>query len=228
MRRWAFLAALALVAVVTVATEAREWSWLGVRIRDLSEQEMETLSQLHGIREGFGVVVVEVIENTPAARAGLKNGDVVVAFADRPVVETRMLQRFIAAAPIGSETALTVLRPEGRRQLRVRLVTMPRTVAGERVAAEFGFVLREPNAQPELGGARPSSSTSPAVAIVLRGGPAERAGVEVGDVLLQVNDHSVVSGDAARESLAEVAPDQPLRLTVRRGAALRSFTLAAP
>ena len=227
MRRGALLAALALVALTAVGGDAREWSWLGVRIRDLSEQEMEALSQRHGIREGFGVVVVEVIENTPAARAGIKNGDVVVSFADRPVVETRTLQRYIAAAPTGSETALTVLRPEGRRQIRVRLVTMPRNVAGERVAAEFGFVLREPTAQPELGGAR-TSSTLPAVAIVLRGSPAEKAGVEVGDVVLQVNDYSVVSGDAARESLADVAPDQPLRLTVRRGSALRSFTLVAP
>ena len=48
---------------------------------------------------------------------------------------------------------LTVLRTEGRRPLAVRLVTMPRPVAGERVAAEFGFLLREPEG--------PADSASP-------------------------------------------------------------------
>ncbi|HSE91930.1 MAG TPA: PDZ domain-containing protein, partial [Methylomirabilota bacterium] len=81
---------LALVALLVAASaaDARSWAWLGVRIRDMTEQEMEEISKRHGIREGFGVVIVEVLEGTPAARAGLKNGDIVVAFGERPVTET--------------------------------------------------------------------------------------------------------------------------------------------
>src|ERR671924_2436349 len=85
------------IALAGSVAEARPWSWLGVRIRDLSEQEMEEIASRHGIREGFGVFIVEVMADTPAARAGMKNGDIVVAFGDRPVVETRLLQRLIAA-----------------------------------------------------------------------------------------------------------------------------------
>ncbi|MBI2494061.1 MAG: PDZ domain-containing protein, partial [Candidatus Rokubacteria bacterium] len=84
---------LVLVAGVAAVADARPWAWLGVRIRDLSEQEMEEIAAKHGIREGFGVVIVEVLEGTPAASAGLRNGDLVVAFEDRPVTETRLLQR---------------------------------------------------------------------------------------------------------------------------------------
>src|SRR2546426_9761197 len=86
-----------LLVSVATAADVRQWSWLGVRIRDLSEQEMEEIAARHGIREGFGVVIVEVIEGAPAARAGLKNGDIVVAFGKRPVTETRLLQRLVAA-----------------------------------------------------------------------------------------------------------------------------------
>jgi serine protease Do len=195
-----------------------------VRIRDLSEHEMEDLAVRHGIREGFGVLVIEVIADTPAAAAGLRNGDVVVAFEDRPVVETRLLQQLIAAAPVERDVRLTILRPEGRRAVPVRLVAMPREVAGERIAAEFGFVLREAEAQPELGARRPPGA-SPSVSGVLRGSAAERGGLEVGDVLLQVNDHSVLTRDAARLALADVSVDLPLRLTVRRGDSQRSVTL---
>lgn len=215
MRRACAVAALVLL-VAAPAAEARGWSWLGVRIRDLSEQEMDELAKRHGIREGFGVVIVEVMEGTPAQRAGMTNGDVVVAVDDRPVTETRMLQRLIAAGPVEREARLTVLRPEGRRTLVVRLVPMPRTIVGERVAAEFGFILREPDPQPELGGRRPGGS-APTVTLVVRGSAAERAGLETGDVILQINETAVVSRDAARDALADLAPERPFKLMVRRG-----------
>ena len=216
MRRAAAVVALVLLLAAGVA-EARAWSWLGVRIRDLSEQEMDELATKHGIREGFGVVIVDVMEGTPAARAGLKSGDIVVSFDDRPVTETRELQRMIARGPVERDARLTVLRTEGRRALSVRLVQMPRAVAGERVAAEYGFILREPDpAQPELGGRRPSGSIAPVVSLVVKDSAAARAGLEVGDVILQVQETSVVTRDAAREALADLAPEQALRLTVRR------------
>jgi serine protease Do len=230
-RAWLFL--MVLTAVVVSAVDARPWSWLGVRIRDLSEQEMEEIASRHGIREGFGVVIVEVMADTPAARAGMKSGDIVVAFGERPVVETRLLQRLIAAAPVDRESSLTVLRPEGRRALKVRLTSMPPSVAGERVAAELGFALQEsrPPAEAgrtsppsELGGTR-SGSTAPTVGVVARGSAAEKAGLEVGDVIVQVGDRAVATGDAARDALADRELDRPLPLVVRRGDRQLSLTL---
>jgi serine protease Do len=214
VRRWGAAAALALVLAASVA-EARGWSWLGVRIRDLSEQESEEVAKQHGIREGYGVVIVDVMEGTPAQRAGMKNGDIVVSIDDRPVTDTRLLQRLIASGPVEREARVTVLRSEGRRALGVRLVAMPRPIAGERVAAEFGFILRDPEPA-EVGGRRPGAS-APTVTLVVRGSAAEKAGLETGDVILQINDTAVVSRDAAREALADLATEQPFKLTVRRG-----------
>ena len=212
-----------LLLVMAGAADARTWSWLGVRIRDLSEQEMDELSTRHGIREGFGVVIVEVMDNTPAARAGMRPGDVVVAFEDRPVTETRLLQRLIAQAPSDRDVRLTVLRTAGRKALPVRLVSMPRPLVGEQIAARFGFVLRDPDATPE----RPTAS-APAITFVAKSSAAERAGLQVGDVILQVGDQAVVSRDAAREALSEVPTERPLHLTVRRGDQHIGLTLAAP
>ena len=219
------VAALALVLLMAAAGEARSWSWLGVRIRDLSEQEMDEIAARHGIREGFGVVIVEVLEGTPAARAGLRNGDIVVAFEGRPVTETRLLQRLIAAAPMGSESRMTVLRTDGRRQVAVRLAVMPTEIAGDRVAAEFGFVLREPQPPGELGG---MAGAAPAVAAVLRGSAAEKAGLRVGDILVQIGERAVVSREAARAALADAALDGPLMLTLRRGESRLGLTLGPP
>jgi serine protease Do len=223
--RWAVAVLLALTMLVEPVS-ARPWSWLGVRIRDLAEQEMEEIASRHGIREGYGVMIVEVMPDTPAAAGGMKAGDIVVGLDDRPVTDTRVLQQIIAAAPLQRDVKVTVLRPEGRRPLGVRLMAMPREIAGERVAAEFGFVLQEPQAQPELGGRRPPS-TAPTVTVVVRRSPAEKAGLEVGDVILQVGEQAVVSRDAARHALADAEVDRPLRLTVRRGERLVSVEVPA-
>jgi serine protease Do len=213
-------AVLLLVLVATASTiDAAQWAWLGVRIRDLTEQEMDEISSRHGLREGFGVFIVEVMEGTPAQTAGLKTGDLVVALEERPVTETRMLQRLIAASSPGTAVRLTVLRTDGRRRLDVRLAAMPRPVVGERIGAEFGFIVRDPE---------PGTSTVPTVSAVVPKSPADRGGLEAGDVIVQINDLTVVTRDALREALADAGLEAPLRLTVRRAGNRLALVLKAP
>jgi S1-C subfamily serine protease len=219
------LRAVVLALCLVSVAEARPWAWLGVRIRDISEQEMESVAARHGIREGFGVVIVEVIEDTPAARAGIKSGDIVVALNGRPVTETRLLQRLIAAAGADADVRLTILRQEGRKPFTVRLTTMPAPLAGDRVGIEFGFALRETEPQVEAGGARGPTGLA-AVGAVVPGSAAMRAGLEVGDTILQINDTAVPTRDAARDTLAQLGLDQPLRLVVRRGESQRALILS--
>ncbi|MDP2625973.1 MAG: PDZ domain-containing protein [Candidatus Rokubacteria bacterium] len=216
---------LVLVAWAGLAAAAGGWGWLGVRIRDLSEQEMEEISKRHGIREGFGAMIVEVIPDTPAEGAGLRSGDLVVAVGDRPVVDTRALQRFVASAGVGETVALTVLRrDEGRRRLiPVRLAPMPEAVAAERIAAEFGFLVREPEARGELGGLR--SSVPPSVTGVLPRSRAAAAGMKVGDVLVEVNGRPVLTLQAVREALLAVSAESPLPLVLRRAGRHLSIVL---
>jgi S1-C subfamily serine protease len=105
-------------------------------------------------------------------------------------------------------------REEGRRPVQVQVGAMPDQVAAERVAAEYGFLVRDPEARPELGGARPSAV--PSLAAVLPKSRAERAGLQVGDVLTEVNGRPVVTLDAVREALLAAGPDGPLPLVLRR------------
>ena len=72
-----------------------------------------------------------------------------------------------------------------------------------------------------------NASASPTVSLVVRGSAADRAGLENGDVILQINDTAVVSRDAAREALADLAPEQPFKLTVRRRGQLVALDVPA-
>src|SRR5438093_13045678 len=162
------LAALLLLLghVGPIGGAASAWGWLGIRIRDLSEQEMDEISKKYGLREGFGVYVVEVMKETPAEGSGLQPGDLIVAFRDRPVVDTRTLQRLIAHTTSGDTVGLTILRrEEGRRRLSVRVGALPDAVGADRVAAEFGFPLRDPEGQVEESTSRLTSP--PTVAAIL-------------------------------------------------------------
>src|SRR5438309_4653964 len=124
------VALLLLVILAAPATGAGSpWGWLGIRIRDLSEQEMDEISKKYGLREGFGVYVVEVMKETPAEGSGLQPGDLIVGFRDRPVVARRLLR--LIAAPTSSDTVvLTILRRrEGGRRLLIRRVGVPADAA---------------------------------------------------------------------------------------------------
>ena len=228
--------ARALVAVVllvmltawSAAEAVTRFGWLGVRIRDLSEQEMNDISQKHGLREGFGALIVDVMKETPAAAAGLKNGDLVVAFKNRPIVDTRTLQRYFAAASVGETVTLTVLRrDQGRRPIEVRIGSMPDSVAADRVAAEYGFLLRDPEALPDPSASQLPSGP-PTVAVVFPSGRAESAGLQVGDVLVEIGGKPVESLTAVREVLLGLTERGALPLVVKRDQQRLSFVLKDP
>ena len=221
----------ALVALLLVATAAspllaaQRYGWLGVRIRDLSEAEAEDLAVKLGVREGYGVVIAEILKDAPAETSGLRAGDLIVSIEGRPVVETRVLQRLVGATPAGEELKLVVLREGQRRELRVRVGAMPDDAVADRVAAEFGFLVRD-TAPDEV----PSASTGirPAVvAAVLERSAAERGGVKVGDRVLAVNGTTTATVDAFRRGLQEVELGRDLRLRVERRGEPVELTLPA-
>jgi serine protease Do len=207
------LLSLALLTVATVAPGAERYGWLGVRIRDLSESEAEDLSVKLGIGEGYGVVIAEILKDAPAEGSGLRAGDLIVSIDGRPVVETRGLQRLVGAAPAGQELRLGFLREGRRRELRIRVGTMPSEAVAERVAAEFGFLVREASSEeaPSSAGSRPA-----VVAAVLERSSAARGGLAVGDRILGVNGQDTASADGVRRRLQDVTLREGLRLRVER------------
>src|SRR5262245_66556268 len=122
------VALLLLVAMPALASE--RYGWLGVRIRDLSESETEELSVKQGVREAYGVVVADVLKDTPAEAAGLRAGDLIVNIDGRPIVETRSLQRLVGATPPGQDVRVVVVRDGRCREMASRVGVM-RDEAGD-------------------------------------------------------------------------------------------------
>lgn len=94
---------------------------IGVSITSLTKQ----LSEFFGIADGKGLLISEVRENSPAAKAGLKAGDVIVEIDDKQVGETAELLRGLSEKKEGDVT-LTVVRNKNRQTFRVTPETLKR------------------------------------------------------------------------------------------------------
>ena len=85
--------------------------WIGVRIQQVTAEIAEGLS----LPTTQGALVADVTGGGPAAKAGLRNGDLVVSFDGKPVNDDRALPRIVADTPIGKTVNIDVLR-RGRKQ----------------------------------------------------------------------------------------------------------------
>jgi serine protease Do len=179
---------------------------------------MDDLSTKFGIREGYGVRIEEILADTPAQAAGLKAQDLVVAIDGRPIVETRVLQRLIGAAPAGRDVSLVVLRDGRRREVRVRVGEMPPDVVAERIAVEFGFLVRDTAEEP-------NPARRPVVAVVVERSAAARGGLLVGDRILELNGAPVDSLDAFRQAFRDVTVRDPIAVAVERQGETRRLVL---
>jgi serine protease Do len=95
------------------ATGTVERGWLGVQIQDFTPE----LAASMNVKDAKGALVAEVVDGSPAKRAGFAQGDVVVALNGREVTDSKVLTRQVAALKAGERATFTVLREGSRRDL---------------------------------------------------------------------------------------------------------------
>lgn len=102
--------------------------WLGVRLDALNAQ----LGDYFGVKDGAGVLVTEVVKDSPAAKAGLLAGDVIVKAGDQETASPDALHEAMGDTKPGDDMALTVLRKGARKTITAKLGEMPADAAGRR------------------------------------------------------------------------------------------------
>ena len=96
--------------------------WLGVNIQNLTDEIAESLGLPNGSR---GALVARVQEDGPAAKGGIRNGDVVLRFNNQDVREMRNLPRIVAETPVGREVPVVVWRDGREQTVRVTVGELP-------------------------------------------------------------------------------------------------------
>lgn len=173
--------------------------FIGVTIQPISKEIAEAL----GLEAAQGALVSDVEENAPAARAGLRAGDVVLEFDGKPIREVRELPRVVAGTEIGKTVEVVAWRDGERVALDVEVARRPEDVRAEAQEetpnerpkpeeGRYGLTLAPltPEIRDQMGiGAEVESGV--VVTSIVPGGIAEGEGLRDGDVIVEVNRRSV-------------------------------------
>jgi serine protease Do len=164
--------------------------YLGVQIQPLTPDLAEGL----GVKSKKGALVNAAQPNTPAAKAGIKSGDVIVSLNGEPVADARELTRRVAGLKPGSKVELGYLR-EGREQTAtIQLGTLPNSETASLGAGQGGGPDRSAlRLGLQLAPADRTGSGEEGVAVVNvdPDGPAAAKGISEGDVILDVGGKAV-------------------------------------
>ncbi len=211
-------------------------AWLGVQVRDLNSDELQKMNQSNQL----GVWVVEVVKDSPAAKAGLTAGDIIQHFAGIPVLGSNQFVSLIGSASPGRRYALEVLRNGKPLNLSTTLEKRPARMAPEmkipRVEIprieiprnRYRFFSSED--RPRLGiyyedlteqlGKFLGVTDGKGVLVtsVVKDSPAEKGGLQAGDVIVKIGDARIADSGDLIEALADIDRGAPVSIdVVRRG-----------
>ena len=169
--------------------------WLGVTIQAVDAPTAKAL----GMKEPSGVLIGDVLSDQPAAKAGIKPGDVILSVEGKTITDTEHLLRVVAALPPGKDAKLTVWRDGKELALMVRPTERSGAQASadtpestQKAGAKLGVNVR-PLTSEEAKDARVSGGSGLMIVGLDENGPAAGAGLRPGDVIVAANRKVVAS-----------------------------------
>ncbi len=197
---------------------------LGVVIQPLTPD----LAESFGLKQSQGALVAKVAEGSPADKAGLKAGDVIVSYQGTPVRDVGEFRNRVALTAPGTRETITIVRDGQRREVEVTLGRLGKagTLAEgpTQSAEELGLTVQ--TLTPEL--AKQFDATPGEGVVVTRveaGSAAAAAGIRTGDIILEVNRKSVDSAEAFDRRVVASRSTKRVLLLVRSGEAQRYVVL---
>ncbi|MSR24517.1 MAG: DegQ family serine endoprotease [Nitrospiraceae bacterium] len=196
--------------------------WLGVSIQDLSPE----LASQFGLAEPKGVLVSEVLADSPARKAGLERGDVIVEYDGKPVENATQLRNVVAQTLVGKKAVVKFMRDKKVRTAEVAIVEQPKNVAqaGNEEAGEAAPLsgrlsdLDVRELTPELAARFGLGANERGVVIakVRQGSAAEESGLKEGDLMLEVNRQPTPTLKAYERAASKLGAGQAVLLLIKR------------
>jgi serine protease Do len=194
---------------------------IGVAVQDVDA----ALAKPFGLDRPRGALISMVENGSPAQRAGLKTGDVILKVDDQPIDHSNQLSSYISRQSPGEESKLTIWRGKQEQQLDVRIAELkeqePKRLRPSQdmkdeanSGARLGLSVR-----PLTPDERKTLATEGNIVVGKVSGGAARAGIQPGDVVIGINEKSVKTVNDLREASKQLgAGDSAALLIERQGA----------
>ena len=202
---------------------------LGVVVQPVTSEMAESL----GLKDARGAIVSDVKDGSAADRAGLKRGDIIKSFNGQPVQDTNMLRNRVADTAPGSSASVVIVRDGGERTLNVKLdeATAPKSVrdgglvdSDDKAALGVSVAPLTPELATRLG--LPKTMRGIVVEQVSPDGRAADAGIQAGDVIVEVNRQPVQSVEELKAAVRR-SQNRPTLVLVNRNGQNTYLTVAS-
>ncbi len=196
--------------------------WLGVSIQRLTPE----LAQKFNLKDSRGALVGDVVKGSPAEKAGLIRGDIILEFNSRRVSDADNLRNIVAQSKAGTEVKIKILRKGKEYDLTATIAEFPRETGDE-----IPELSREDRQQEALAGLEVIELTKDiaqqlglnrgekgvVVVKVESGSPADEAGIKRGDVIQEIDNKKVSSLNEFNKAAADIRAGDAVLLFINRG-----------
>ena len=205
--------------------------WLGVLIQDVTR----SLAESFGMQQPHGALVAQVIEDSPAQKAGVQVGDIIVSFNDQTVKRSSSLPPMVGSSSVDQPAQVVVLRHGEKMTLSVNIgelqddqlasAAAPGSAKDGAEGELLGLAVKDLNAEE-----RKILDVADGGVIVskITGDAAREAGIQVGQVIVMLQNHKIENVADFREQVKKLQRGKPAALLVQEKGGSRWLTLAIP
>ena len=196
--------------------------WLGVAIQDLTPE----LATQFGITDTKGVLVSDVMADSPAKKAGFERADVIVEYDGKSMDSPTHLRNAVAQTPIGKKVSVKLIRDKKPKTIELAIVEQPKSLGqpgaeeSRESAVPTGILsdldVRELNEELAARYGLKAVERGVVVVKVKSGSTAEEMGVREGDLILEVNRKAVSSLKSYEQAASSLPKDHAVLLLLKR------------
>jgi serine protease Do len=197
--------------------------FLGVTLQKIDQD----LAAALGLEKTEGALVAEIMKDSPADKAGLKQGDVILKYNGQFVTNVATLRNAVSLMTPGSKLKLSIVRNRQPQEITLDIGSFPSSaVRGETKDEETKLGFSIDNITPDI--ARQLGVTDDKGVVITKvapNSPAAWAGLKAGTIILAINQQKVLSVDEFYSILKETPPGRPLLLLVKQGNLVRFVSI---
>jgi serine protease Do len=183
--------------------------WLGVSTQDVTPE----LAKSFGLKSPRGALVADVVKKSPAEKAGLRRGDVIVGYRGKRIPDGGTLRNEVATSPIKGMVTVTVIRNGKTKEIPVRIENLEQALRREAASFRARLGIDAAPLKPKVA-QKFGLNTRKGVVLtwVDPSGPLGEQGFEVGDMILEIDGKAVRGLEGLMDLVRHIRPRQRLTL----------------